>query len=155
MKTNDIKGFITDDREKSWENIISRLRFIAAIKEGQKIDVKSLCLVDTGYMSRAWRTVFSRGENRDGGLLFIKETFGDALDICSHYVAHDDEFYRGLGKSISGNIQDSICGLRMFKKTYYDDPVFVGRIDALLILIGAKLEELRDSYPDLVILPSK
>jgi len=150
MQALDIKDFITDNRDSSWEKTISKLRFIAAIKEGQKIDVKSMQFIDTSYSGRAWRTLFSRGECREGTLVFIKETFGDALSACSKYVDDNDETFRQLGATLGVEIKEALYGLTALKKTYFDDPGYLGRIDSLIMVTNIKLTEIQQLHPDIV-----
>lgn len=117
MEPIDIKKFINDEHELSWENIIAKLSLIAAIKEGQKIDVASMQLIDAGYMNRAFRTLFARGESRECTMTFIKTTIADALELCEKYTADNDDFYRGLGRELYVRISDATSGLRALKKT--------------------------------------
>lgn len=151
----DIENFITDERESSWENVIGNLKFIGSVREGMKIDVQSMQTMNNDYWTKAWRTVLSRGESRKGALKFIKDVIARALQLCSNYIDSDDVFFQGLGKTVGVEIQDALCGVQALCKTYADDAAYVAKLNALIILVDAKMKEMYDSHPDIIVIKER
>ena len=151
----DVKNFITNDTEFSWQEIISKLKFISNIKEYEKIDVQSMKTMENGYWTSTWRTLFSRGESREITLKFIKITIANAIMLCTQYIAMENEFFQKLGGTIGVELQDSRRGLMNLCKTYIADSMFVAKIKALILLIDTKIEELGRNFPDIIKIPSR
>lgn len=148
-----IKSFITDEGEQSWQDIVAKLKFISGTKEGQKIDIRTLQTVNNDYWTsawRTWRTYMSCEESREMTLKWIKLVLGDAFAMCSKYVSCEEEFYQKLSSTIGLAIQDSKTGLVSLAKTYSADTMFVSKLNALIVLINTKIEELSKAYPNII-----
>jgi hypothetical protein len=148
LEPQSIRTFITDGSEHSTQNIISKLKFISKIKEGEKVDIQSCQVVDAEYWpSRIYRTVLARGESRNTTLDFIKMTIGEAFELCSKYFKIDQDFYQQIANTIAKSIQESKAGLKNLSKTYKDDRLFVSKVEALLTTLDTEIEDMMKQFP--------
>jgi hypothetical protein len=156
-----IKKLIIDDGEQSYQDVVSKLKFIAFIKEGQKIDIHTLSTMEDNYWTslwRTWRTTMACPESRDVTMKWIKKVINDAFSICSKFARYggDDkeneiEFYQRLSRQISDDIQYSKTGIINLKKTYSDDIIYTSKIDALIVVIDEEIDRLAKTYPGVIV----
>lgn len=139
-----VKNFVTDGSERSVQDIVSKLKFIAKIKEGEKVDVQSLIIVDAEqWSSRIYRTLIARGESREATLEFVRNVIGEAFDLAIRYLTRGQEFFRQIGDMIVQSLQESKQGLLNLTKTYRDDRMYTSRIDTLVTTIDTKTSDIQ------------
>lgn len=144
---------MVDGSDRSAQDIVSKLKFIAQIKEGEKIDVQSLKVVPDHWISKLYRTLVARGESREATLEFIRGVVGEAFDLISEYLPRDQGFFQQIGYLIVQSLQDAKVGLVNLGQTYHEDRMFFARLDTLIETINTKTEDINrqftmDNYPD-------
>jgi len=133
-----IKHFVVNGDEKSVQDTLSRLKFIAKVKEGEKLDIESQTVQDNSYIVNVIRTFF-RNESRNRTITFIRTTYGEAFELIEGYLKNESLFAKNLTELILKSINDSQVGLENLAKTYEDDRMFVAKIETIIDTINAKL----------------
>lgn len=151
MEKDLLKNFSISGKEESLERILSTLKFIAKIREGEKIDVKTMSIVRPDFPSRAYRTFISR-ESRNETFEFIKTSINKAIDMVYYYLSMDrksdrnssdkntkDNFHRDVAKVIITNIVEAKKGLYNLTVTYEEDRKFVTDIETVMETLEIKI----------------
>ena len=120
--------------------IIARLKFIGKLQKGDKINTRRMYVQSNGLITRLNRTFWNQ-DNRYNGLSFVQETVRRAFDLLEVYDRSGSAADRSLRENMVKDIQTSIHGLNNLKTTYCEDIKFGCDIDALLLIITAKLGE--------------
>ena len=128
-------------KERSTQDVISRLKFISTLKPGEKIDVASLSVQTDTVLGRIYRTVLARGESRVATLEFIRQTLGEAFELAQAQATHTDAYVRRLGAMIFASIVAAKAGIVGLSETYKDDRMFVSRVETLMGTLDAKIAE--------------
>lgn len=118
--------------------IIARLKFIGKLQKGDKINTRRMFVQSNGLITRLNRTFWNQ-DNRANGLSFVQETVRRAFDLLDVYYNSGSDEYLSLRENMVKDIQNSIHGLNNLKTTYCEDVKFGCDIDALLLIITAKL----------------
>lgn len=137
-----MKDFSTDGGEVAVQDSISRLKFIASLRPGEKIDVGTLSVQGNSAYERACRTLFARGGSRAATFDFVKHTLDTAFELACTYLAYDDKFRQKIGKMLIESIASSMPGIDSLAKTYADDRMFVSRIETMVETMTVKTGEL-------------
>ena len=138
-----IKSFVTDGSERSVQDIVSKLKFISRIKEGEKVDIQTLRVMNAdSWGTSIYRTLVSRGESRETTLEFIRGVVGDAFDLASKYLSTSTPFFRQIGEMIVQSLRESKVGLGNLMKTYREDRMYTSRVDTLIKTIDTKTSDL-------------
>jgi len=136
----DSKGFNISGKEHSLEEMLSKLKFISRIKEGDKINVGSMSIVKPDYYSRICRTM--SGETRDDGLEFIRIVIRKSIELAQYYMnckEEDCEFNRDVADLIIKNINDAKKGIENYSKTYGPDVKFATELETILETTNIKI----------------
>ena len=120
--------------------IIARLKFIGKLQKGDKINTRRMFVQSNGLVTRLNRTFWNQ-DNRSNGLSFVQETVRRAFDLLEIYTKSGAVAEVALRENMAKDIQTSIHGLNNLKTTYCEDIKFGCDIDALLLIISAKLGE--------------
>ena len=137
-----MKSFVTDGGERSVQDIVSKLKFIAIVKAGEKIDVSSLSIQGVTLAGRTYRTFIARGESRAATLTFLRATLGTAFDLASEYASRGDAFSTKIAGMIISALTVAKTGIIGLTETYRDDRMFVSRVDTLVTTLDAKIADL-------------
>jgi hypothetical protein len=137
-----MKSFVIDGGQHSVQDVISKLKFIATLKPGEKIDVASLSVQPDTLGGRLYRTILARGESRAATLEFIRQTLGEAFDLASAYVVREDSFNRKIGEMIIAALSAAKVGIVGLTETYKDDRMFVSRVETLVGTLEAKIADM-------------
>jgi hypothetical protein len=137
----DIKGFGISGQQSSVESIVTKLKFISRLKEGDKIDIRTMTVVKNDYISRLSRHM--SGCRRDDSLQFIRDTINSAIELAQYYfsVSVNNPFNQDVGKLIIENIKKSYDGIKNQMKTYADDSNFVSDLETVIETTNIKLGE--------------
>jgi hypothetical protein len=147
FETQSVKNFVTDGSERSVQDTVSKLKFLAKIKSGEKVDIQSLKMVIADdWGSRLYRTVIARGESRDATLEFARGVIGEAFDLAQRYLAREQAFFRQIGNMIVQSLQESKSGLTNLAKTYQSDQMYASRIETLIATLDTKTEDLARQF---------
>jgi len=137
-----VSDFVTNGNDNAYQDIVSKLTFISKFKNGYKIDIKSLTLMEDSIYTMLYRTFIARGESKEVTLEFCKSAISSAFGTSISYLQSDEPFIREMGMTIIKAIQDSMEGINVLKKTYVSDYMFVSRIDTLLKTIKIRLDSM-------------
>jgi len=139
-----MKSFVVDGSERSVQDIISKLKFIAKIQDGEKLDVCSLTLHKDTLGTSLYRTIVARDESRDRALEFIRCVIGEAFDLASKYRRKEESFFKKIGEMIILALKESRAGLLNLTKTYELDRMFVSKLETLMVTLDTKTEDLQN-----------
>lgn len=138
---NTLKCFSLDGREKSVQDVVSKLKFISKITIGEIVDVGTLTLMDNTWKTSAYRTILARGESREKTFELFAETTSIAFEMATEYLSDSTPFLYNIGLMIMDAIQESKQGILNHSKTYGEDKMFVARSETLIKTIEAKIKD--------------
>lgn len=133
---------------ESDKEVISRLKFIAKVQKGEKINVKYMFVQPEGIATRISRTLIHQ-DNRSNTLNFLRGTIARTFEIISTYTTSTKESYRHISIHVINDLRQAKNGLNNLKDTYLDDIKFTCDIDTLLQEIDAKLAEIAPDVEEL------
>lgn len=136
------KSFAIDGSERSVQDIVSKLRFISKIREGEKLDVSSLTLGE-GLRTSLYRTVIARSESRDTTLEFIREVVHEAFNLASKYLRKEETFFKDIGQMVITSLHECKSGLLNLIKTYAEDRMFISKLETLMKTLETKTMDLQ------------
>lgn len=133
--------------------IISRLKFIGKIQQGDKINVKYMCIQPDTYYTKLSRTIFNQ-DSRSNTLNFLRNTVHKSFHLINKYI--DTDLNNGVliksdginlinkkkCENILSDLKKSTSGLICIKDTYLHDIKFICDIDTLLQEINLKILEI-------------
>jgi hypothetical protein len=123
--------------------IMSRLKFIGNIQEGEKINVKNLYIQPNGIITKIARTLYSQ-DNRSNTLNFITNTIKESFNILNLYANSDQHTKVMMCYNIYNDLKNVTSGLENLKKTYVSDLMFCCRITGLIQEINIILTDVKD-----------
>src|SRR5580658_8365863 len=90
---------MTDDFSKSgvMGEIVCKLIFLSKINEGEKINVKNMCITDNNMYANLYRYLFTT-ESKETTLEFIRNTIDNAFSVLS--LSKNQELTDTIIKSI-------------------------------------------------------
>lgn len=154
MNTNLAKIFISSVRNNdlyinvdSHKDILSKLKFISKIQEGEKINVKHLYVQQDGFLTKLSRTFYNL-DNRCNTLNFIENTINRSFEIISLYIISDKLSDRKISYIIVKDLENAKAGILNLMKTYVNDNMFISRMETLLDNINSKIFEIYSKIPD-------
>jgi acyl-CoA hydrolase len=136
-----LNNFVKDGSERSVQDIVSKLKFISKIEEGEIVDVRSSTIMEAGWSSSIYRTFFTRNESRKITLDFFRQTISNAFDMITLYLNAKDQFYRQIGVMIFEALQESKKGITNHGTTYRRDRMYMSQIETLLLTLDKELIE--------------
>jgi len=147
--THRLNNFVKDGSERSVQDIVSRLKFISKIKEGEIVDVRSSTIMELGWPSSIYRTFFTRNESRKITLEFFRQIISSAFDMITLYLNMKDAFYQQIGVMIFDALKESKTGIANQSKTYRNDRMYVSQIETLLLTLDTELIEFQNIIKNL------
>lgn len=138
-----MKSFTIEGGEKEVNEVVSKLRFISKMKEGEKLDVQTLRLYENCATTALHRTFIARNESRERTLEFIRESTQDAFNLTMKYLTKQEHFYKDVGSMIIKAIQEIKPALVGLKKTYEDDRMFVAKVETFEGTLDTKILDLK------------
>jgi len=138
-----MKSFVIDGSERSVQDIVSKLKFISKIREGQKLDVQSLTLCEDGMGTALYRTLVARGESRENALEFVRGVIGEAFELATKYLHKPEKFFKDIGQMIIIALHESKAGLAHLAKTYEHDHMFISKLETLTKTLETKTLDLQ------------
>ncbi len=140
------KELIIDGSEKSVQDIVSKLRFIAKININEKLDVHTLTLYRNNWITSIYRTyhnIFSsETESKEITLGFIRQVIGDAFDLSTIHLNKDDTFSQRISLMIIQSLKEARTGLFNLLSTYKGDRMFISKIETLIQTLNMKTDDL-------------
>lgn len=123
------------------DDVIPKLKFIARLKKGDKINVKNMYVQPMTLYNRIDRSFFNH-DDRSNTYLFVADVIKKGFDLFSQHVSSVTPYNEILCANIFTDIQNTKQGLIHLKETYNDDMMFTCKIDSLIEDIHARLTEL-------------
>jgi hypothetical protein len=139
------KNLYKINRMDSYQEIISRLKFIGKLKKGEKINTKQMYVQQEGIATMISRTFWSQ-DNRINTINFIHETIKFSFELLHNYNRSDNGPEQELAKHIVNDLRQVSQGLDNLKHTYILDTKFCCDIDTLIEDIKAKLVNYNEKY---------
>jgi hypothetical protein len=144
-----LKNYITDGSDRNVQDVISKLKFISRIREGEILDTKSFTLQEWDWTVSAYRTFVapftSCKQGRDITLKFYRTVITEAFTIVISYIQNDmNHFLYKVALSILDAIEGAVPGLENHSKTYVNDAMHVAKVEALIESLQKKLVDIRE-----------
>jgi len=133
------------NRMDSYQEIISRLKFIGKLKKGEKINTKQMYVQQEGIATTFSRTFWAQ-DNRINTINFIHETIKFSFELLNNYDRSDSTPEKELAKHLVKDLRQVNQGLEKIKQTYILDTKFCCDIDTLIEDIKAKLIVYNEKY---------
>jgi len=132
------KDFYQLKNMDTYQEIISRLKFIGKINKGEKINTKQLYVQPDGILTTISRTFWYQ-DNRINAINFISETVKYSFDLLNNYDNSELIAQKELAKLLVNDLRKVIHGLENLKCTYSIDTKFCCDIDTIIEDINSKL----------------
>lgn len=143
------------DKMETYEEVITRLKFIGRIEQGVKMNVKHIPFVQPdGLITRLSRTFYDP-ENRGNTLNFITSTIRGAFELLSLHLNSTRPLDRIMCGNLAIDLKNSINGLNSLKRTYNSDLFFCSKLDTMIQEIDARMKELETSHPELLVVKKR
>ena len=139
------KDLYNINRMETYQEIISRLKFIGKLKKGEKINTKQLYVHQEGLLTTISRTFWYQ-DNRINALNFISETVKYSFELLNNYDKSELIAQKELAKILFNDLIKVIQGLYNIKDTYIIDTKFCCDIDTTIEDIKSKLVIFEDKY---------
>ena len=132
------------DDDDDFINIVSKLKFISKIEQGEKIDTQSLTAFTSSFATRLYRTFFSRGESRDTTFRFISDVINKAFGLLKQYLSEEsDKKNKDNINELIHSLELSVSGLQNLSDTYGKDRMYVSLLDTLINSVKSKTTTIR------------
>lgn len=151
MDPSHISSLTSEDKVKE---IISRLKFIATVKYGEKINVRELFARDNdSVFQRFLRTVRNVGtyiassenvESKKATLAFIQDTINRTLTLIIAYRSPDDDYKQHISNLLITNLEQSKPGIRNLILTYRGDRKFLSEAEATIQTLEARIKSMHN-----------
>jgi hypothetical protein len=130
---------------ESNKEVISRLKFIARIQKGDKINTRDVCIQPAGILTSLSRIV--RQDSRCNTLNLVQSTIYRSFELLLTLEKSEKFSDKIMCVNIANDLRESRIGLENLKETYLSDIKFCCDMDTLMQYIDAKLKEIEDRYP--------
>jgi hypothetical protein len=141
------KHFTQTGNEQVVNDIISKLRYIAKVKSGEKLNVKELFVRDNNEIwQRFLRTMrngvlWEDGESKESTLAFLTSVTDEALNlICFYRKEVDNEFNNNIADMLTRNLEDALKGMESIIDTYKDNRIFSSQIETMMGTLTLRLK---------------
>jgi hypothetical protein len=129
----------------SHKDVISKLKFISKIQEGEKINVRHMYVQQDGLATKISRTFYNL-DNRGNTFNFMDNTIKRSFEIISLYKNSEKIIERQICFNIIKDIDRAREGIINITKTYIEDTMFISRMEALLEDTEAQLIDLKTQF---------
>lgn len=139
MEKDLFKDFSISGKSESFEKMLSILKFIGKVREGERIDVGSMTIVKPIITDRLHRTFISR-ETKEQTLAFLKLNIDKAIEMLYYYLSFDDseKFHHKIVQVLVENLDWAKRGIRNLMRTYEDQAKFVTELETLVETMDMK-----------------
>lgn len=135
----------------SYENrrqIITRLKFIGAIRPHEKIDVPNLRIETSSLLTPFRRMLY--GSSRETTLFFFNSTIERTFEIVDSLLQSDKKADQLFCSNALSDLITCIKGLEAVQTTYADDKIIVCGIHTQIEAIQSYILQTQDKHPDLL-----
>ena len=151
QNTDSAINFSQTGNEATIKNLVSKLRFIAKVKPGEKLNVKELFVRDNNIVwQRFLRTMRDKvlwedGESKESTQAFIEAVTDEAINLISFYRSDpENDFNAQIADLLTRNLEEAIQGMESLINTYQDDRIYSSKIEATMGTLTLKLETLKN-----------
>ena len=133
--------------------VIGKLKFLAKIKLGEKINVRDLFVRDNDSIAqrflrtvRNWTTYFSASEtveSKEATLAFIQDTVNTAITLIAVYQSETEGYKKDLATLIAKNLEESKVGIRNLISTYQNDRRFISETEAVIQTLEVRIASMK------------
>lgn len=127
------------------DELVPRLKFIAKLNKGDKINVKNMYIQQNNLIDKLSRTLF-HVDDRSNTLLFVSDTLRLGLEMLSTYLLSREPYFVSQARNLATDLRAAKKGLLNLKETYADDVMFTCKIDALIEECEARLDDLHTKH---------
>lgn len=140
MEKDLFKDFSISGKSESFEKMLSILKFIGKVREGERIDVGTMSIVKPVLSDRLYRTFISR-ETREQTLNFLKTSVNKAIEMLYYYLSFDkdEEFHHRVVQVLIANLEIAKRGIKNLMRTYEDQAKFVTDLETLVETMEMKV----------------
>ncbi len=151
-------------REKDLLELVSKLDFIANLKEDEVMYVNNLSKCGYGWGTSLHRSICNFGglwttESKKITLDFFKETIDLSFKTINDYMKKNSTYPQAIIEMIIKGITDSKTGIRNYRETCRKrrEDIFVSEIDGFIKILDVNIEDLqaqlkrRKNHPNLVL----
>jgi len=130
---------------KDYRETITKLKFLATLSEGDRIDTKNIYIESTNFLTPLKR-LFSR-ESRSTTLPFIYGIIYDSFEVLISVIDSKEKGNIIFSTNIIQDLLNAINGLVCLQKTYSADKMMVCEMNYLIEHINTQLSHLQDKFP--------
>ena len=137
-------------REKELLELVSKLDFIANLKEDEIMYVNSLSKSEYGWGASFYRSICNFGglwttESKKHTLDFFKKTIDLSFQTINQYMKKTSNYPQSIVGMIVKGITDSKRGIANYRETCKKrkEDIFVSEIDGFLKILDVNLENLQ------------
>ena len=128
-------------------DVVSKLKFISKIKEGEVVDVRTLSLMPKNswitITYRTIRTIIDHEESRSTTFTFFEDVYNNAFILIAKYLPYSNiTIYNDAIDMILSAIRESKDGINNHSKTYKEDRMHTAKVETLTNMLKTKEEEL-------------
>ena len=128
--------------------LITRLKFLSKINKNEKVDTKNLSVQPADTHLTSIQRSYNQ-DSRQNTLSFIQHIINDSIKLIEKYAMSDKISEQSMVKHIVKDLIDSKIGIINLKYTYEGDTMFICNLETYLQNINAKIEEMRNNFPEL------
>jgi len=125
--------------------ISSRIKFIAKIQKGEKINIKTMTLQPPGILTSLNRTLFNQ-DNRNNTKKFLDVTIANSIEIINNFINSQDNINKQFAQNMLFDLNSCIEGLENLKETYNTDIKMCCDIDTLIEKIKLELSKHEEQF---------
>lgn len=133
------------------QDIISKLRFFAKIKKGEKLQVQELTVIENTWYQAILRDIWNWNkssneviESRETTLVFIKEVCDAALSSAKQIVKEFGPFHTDIWNMIMDGLRESQPGILNLVITYDRDRLYISQVQTFISILNARIKELEE-----------
>jgi hypothetical protein len=133
------------NRMNTYQEVISKLKFIGKLKKGEKVNTKQMYIQEEGIMTTISRTFWVK-DNRLNTINFIHETVKYSFELLYNYEKSKHLTEQEIAKNIINDLRKVNKGLENLKQTYVLDTKFCCDMDTLIEDINSRLLVYKDKF---------
>ena len=124
--------------------LISRIKFISKIKQGEKINTRGFFIQNDTLLSKLSRS-FLYQDSRTNTINFISETLLQVFHLLKLYVTTDKLSDISMCINVIEDIGNMKKGIINLQSTYQDDAIIVSKLETFVQEIDSKLLEFKNN----------
>lgn len=136
------RSYVADGSEKIVNEISSKLKFIAKIKENEVLDTRSVSLMEVGWKTSLYRTFIARCESKETTYDFFSSAINSSFELIEKYISYEDRFFKDIAMMLIKDLRSAKQGMINHMKTYARYEHHVSKVETLIINIDIRLDSI-------------